>query len=111
MRDGTKLKKLRLQRGLSQRDLAESISIDRSMISLYENDRREIPTSTAKLIADYFNVSVDYLLGRDAVRNTDIKKAESAKDCITKHLDLLDVEEQNRIIGYIHGILDSKKGK
>lgn len=111
MRDSTRLKKLRVQRGLSQRELAESISIDRSMISLYENDHREIPTSTAKLIANYFNVSVDYLLGIDTARNFDTQKAESAKDCITKHLDLLDVEEQNRIIGYIHGILDSKKGK
>ena len=111
MRDGTRLKKLRVQRGLSQRELAESISIDRSMISLFENDHRETPTSTAKLIANYFNVSVDYLLGIDTARNSDTQKAESAKDCITKHLDLLDVEEQNRIIGYIHGILDSKKGK
>ena len=78
-----------MQRCLSQLELAEAISIDRSMISLYENDRREIPTSTAKLIANYFNVSVDYLLGIDTARNSDTQKAESAKDCITKHLDLL----------------------
>ena len=79
MRDGTRLKKLRVQRGLSQRELAESISIDRSMISLYENDHREIPTSTAKLIANYFNVSVDYLLGIDTARNSDTQKAESER--------------------------------
>ena len=89
MGDNTRLKKLRMQRCLSQLELAEAISIDRSMISLYENDRREIPTSTAKLIANYFNVSVDYLLGIDTARNSDTQKAESAKDCITKHLDLL----------------------
>lgn len=53
MGDNTRLKKLRMQRCLSQRELAEAISIDRSMISLYENDRREIPTSTAKLFADF----------------------------------------------------------
>ena len=54
MGDDTRLKKLRMQRCLSQRELAEAISIDRSMISLYENDRREIPSSTAKLFADFF---------------------------------------------------------
>lgn len=53
MGDNTRLKKLRMQRCLSQLELAEAISIDRSMISLYENDRREIPTSTAKLFADF----------------------------------------------------------
>ena len=53
MGDNTRLKKLRMQRCLSQLELAEAISIDRSMISVYENDRREIPTSTAKLFADF----------------------------------------------------------
>ena len=53
MGDNTRLKKLRMQRCLSQLELAEAISIDRSLISLYENDRREIPTSTAKLFADF----------------------------------------------------------
>lgn len=74
-----KIKKMRVQRGLSQSELAESISIDRSMISLYENDHREIPTSTAKLIASYFNVSVDYLLGIDTARNSDTQKTESER--------------------------------
>lgn len=36
---------------------------------------------------------------------------ETARDCINKQLTLLNVEEQNRLIGYIDGILDSKKGK
>lgn len=111
MGDNTRLKKLRIQRCLSQRELAEAISIDRSMISLYENDRREIPTSTAKLFADFSNVSVDYLLGKDSINSGDINTKETARDCINKQLTLLNVEEQNRLIGYIDGILDSKKGK
>ena len=81
------------------------------MISLYENDRREIPTSTAKLFADFFNVSVDYLLVTDTINSGDINKKEKARECINKQLILLNVEEQNRLIGYIDGILDSKKGK
>ena len=48
------------------------------MISLYENDRREIPTSTAKLFADFFNVSVDYLLGTDSINSGDINTKETA---------------------------------
>ena len=41
----------------------------------------------------------------------DINTKETARDCINKQLTLLNVEEQNRLIGYIDGILDSKKGK
>lgn len=111
MGDNTRLKKLRMQRCLSQRELAEAISIDRSMISLYENDHREIPTSTAKLIAAFFEVSVDYLLGGKKPRHIDTNKKESVRACIDKQLDLLDIDEQNRIMGYIHGILEAKMEK
>ena len=88
MRDGTRLKKLRVQRGLSQRELAESISIDRSMISLYENDHREIQPE----------IPIH-------------RKPNQQRTVSQSILICFDVEEQNRIIGYIHGILDSKKGK
>lgn len=111
MNSKNNLRYLRLQTGISQRELAEVISIDRSMISLYENFRREIPTDTAKLLANYFNVSVDYLLGVNTTITHTMQTKESTRACINKQLDLLDVEEQNRIIGYIHGILDSKMGK
>ena len=63
--------------------------------------------STAKLFADFFNVSVDYLLGTDSINSGDINTKETARDCINKQLTLLNVEEQNRLIGYIDGILDS----
>ena len=64
MGDNTRLKKLRMHRCLSQRELAEAISIDRSMISLYENDRLEIPSSTAKLFADFSNAQLIIFLER-----------------------------------------------
>lgn len=59
----------------------------------------------------FFNVSVDYLLGTDSINSGDINTKETARDCINKQLTLLNVEEQNRLIWYIDGILDSKKGK
>ena len=62
---GTKLQKLRIEKGLSQDALAEILNIDRTTLAGYETGRREPCLMMLCTIADYFNVSVDYLLGRD----------------------------------------------
>lgn len=59
-----RLKELRTKRGLSQRALADDLHISKSAVSMYENGTREPDHETTELIADYFNVDVDYLLGR-----------------------------------------------
>lgn len=63
-----KLRELREEKGISQLKLAMDLNMNQNSISRYENGRREADYSTLILFADYFNVSVDYLIGR-----TDIK--------------------------------------
>ena len=58
------LKSLRKVRGLTQDELAKMLKISRSAIGMYENGSREPDYETLELIADYFNVDIDYLLGR-----------------------------------------------
>ena len=58
-----RLKLLRKQFKLSQRDLAAQTGINSSSIAMYEQGKREPGISTIKLFANYFNVSVDYLIG------------------------------------------------
>ena len=59
-----RLKELRTNRGISQVRLAMDLSLSQNSISRYENGEREADYDTLIAIADYFNVSVDYLLGR-----------------------------------------------
>ena len=61
---GLRLKNLRLQRSLSQEQLAKEIGISRSALSMYELDQREPDLNTILLFANFFSVSTDYLLGR-----------------------------------------------
>ncbi|NLC77487.1 MAG: helix-turn-helix transcriptional regulator [Clostridia bacterium] len=61
---GQRLKRLRMQKGMTQEQLAEVIGISRSALSMYELNQREPDLSTLIAIADYFSVSTDYLLGR-----------------------------------------------
>jgi transcriptional regulator with XRE-family HTH domain len=59
-----KLRELRKEKDLTIRDLQNIFGIGKSTLSLYENGKRDADHETLKKIADYFNVSIDYLLGR-----------------------------------------------
>lgn len=65
-----RIKFLREEKGIFQKDLANLLSVSVPAINYYENEKRAIDTETASILADYFNVSIDYLLGRTDVRNT-----------------------------------------
>ncbi len=60
---GERLYDLRKEAGLTQDELAEILKINKHSISSYERDKNEPPDSIKVQIAQYFNVSVDYLLG------------------------------------------------
>lgn len=59
-----RLKELRETRKISQIKLAMDLNMAQNTISRYENEVREADYKTLILFADYFHVSVDYLLGR-----------------------------------------------
>jgi len=60
---GERLKRLRKSRGITQRELAEILNIEKSNISLYEANKSEPPDNIKVAIAKYFNTSLDYILG------------------------------------------------
>lgn len=59
-----RLKELRKKKKISQVKLSIDLNLNQNAISRYENDIREADYKTLILFADYFNVSLDYLLGR-----------------------------------------------
>lgn len=66
----TILKELRKSRKLLQKDLARYLQIAESTYSYWEQGKFEPDTETLKKLADYFDVSVDYLLGRAENKET-----------------------------------------
>lgn len=60
-----RLKVLRKRLGITQAQFAEVFKIAHGTIAMWETGRREPDFETAIRIADYFHVSVDYLIGRD----------------------------------------------
>ena len=57
-------KQLRNNAKMTQQELATKIGVSRSAIGMYESGEREPDFETLETIADYFNVDMDYLLGR-----------------------------------------------
>ncbi len=60
-----RLKQLRKEKNISQLRLAIELDMNQNNISRYENLERQADYDTLIKFADYFGVSVDYLLGRD----------------------------------------------
>lgn len=72
----TRLKELRKEKKLTQKELAEKTDIPYRTLQRWENGETDIKLSQAKMLADYFGVSETYLLGYSDIKNeADIKVA------------------------------------
>lgn len=69
---GEKLKELRTQKNLSQKQLANILSVHKATISLYESNSRFPSVDILKAAARYFHVSTDYLLEMNSDRTLDV---------------------------------------
>lgn len=73
-----RLKELRKQKGLTQQGLADEISVSKITVLRWENEERQIKPEKAQQLADYFGVSVGYLLGYEEAKTLEniLKDAE-----------------------------------
>lgn len=74
----SRIKLLRKEKKMTQLQLQMQTGIDQALISKFESGERVPPTETLMLLADFFDTSMDYLVGRTDVR-TPYPKAENEK--------------------------------
>lgn len=74
------LKKMRESKGLTQNELAKKLNLSRSAIGMYEKGERNPNFETLELIADFFNVRIDDLIGR---KNTTYLAPQIATETVT----------------------------
>lgn len=79
-----RLIELRKQAGLSQKQLASILNYSQNMVSQWENGTRDPSTETLKCIADYFNVSIDYLLEHEPPNENAVapKETDMSEDVV-----------------------------
>lgn len=69
-----RIRDLREDRDLKQEDLAKLLNCTQACYSNYENGRRDVPTEVWETLADFYQVSVDYLMGRTGEKQPYPKK-------------------------------------
>lgn len=85
---GDRIAYMREKRGLTQEDLSNKLGISRASLSHYETNRRQPDYETLRNIANLFDISTDYLLGR-----TDDPHIEMDQD-IREFVDSLELADE-----------------
>lgn len=75
----SRLKELRKEFKLTQLDLSKIINISKSTVSMYESGKRKPELETLEAIADYFNVNMEYLLGKSKIKNYEEQESSDLK--------------------------------
>ena len=83
----SRIKELRTEQNLSLRDLASQLGIAYTSLGKYERNEQQPSFETLEKIADYFHVSVDYLLGRSDSRTYDNLVFDTDMDHLKKAFD------------------------
>lgn len=86
----SRIKMLREKRGLIQELLAAEIGVTQQMLSKYENDITIIKVDVLKRIAEYFNVTTDYLLGLSDMKR-DLSGQIKVNKALDEYYDLIEV--------------------
>lgn len=106
-----RLKELRLEKGLLQSDVAKVINKSDRLVGFYENGKRDMSTETLAILADFFNVSIDYLLGKSNIRKSDEQIKQEFEFAYHKEAEGLTDEEIADAIRFYKQIKYGKKDK
>lgn len=96
-------KELRLEKNLSQNKIASELDVSQSLINNWETGRSTPAPKMLEYIADYFNVSVDYLIGRSKYKNLEAGNNELDNILFSKAKDLSD-EDKKAVLGIINAL-------
>lgn len=100
---GERLKELRIGKNMLQKELADLLKVSPSTIGMYERGQRDPDTDTLRFLAEYFDVSIDYLLGRTDERKSSGKGIE-VKAYHNLNIDGLSEDEIKQVEDYIEFI-------
>lgn len=91
------IKFLRLQKKLTQEDIAKVVGKARSLISAWESDDRDITTEDIIKLSNFFNVSMDDLVGKDLQLSEQNKQFDELEILFDKNKEILTDEDKETI--------------
>jgi transcriptional regulator with XRE-family HTH domain len=109
MNYGERLKKLRESKKLSQQQLADRLKINRSTYARYELGQTQPDFETLEKLADFFEVSTDYLLGRTDIKSTKVTVAGKEVELSPEEYKLFEELKKHPIL--FHDLASDPEGK
>lgn len=112
-----RFRELRSSRKLSQQGLADKLGTSKSSVNMYERGEREPSLEMLECIADFFNVDMDYLLGKSQIANQVLSQKEKStpqtqrdvlKQRVVELLERLTEEELKEAARYLDYLLSSQ---
>ena len=111
---GQTVRNLRKQKRISQTELAKILHVSQQTVTAWETGKAEPSSSAVSNLADYFNVTTDYLLGRPEKKDDDSKPA--AVDDLDEMIDnarsfggkQMTENDREIIKAYLKGFYDNK---
>lgn len=105
------LKTLRKGKSLSQVEFAQAFNISKGTIAMWETGKRQPDYDTLQKLADFFSVSVDYLLGReDEKKEPESMNASELNDRIFNVLRDLPEEKKEDVLNYLEFLRAKSQG-
>lgn len=107
-------KGLRLAHGYTQDELAKKLNFSKSRVNMYERGDREPNIETLELISDFFNVDMNFLLGRTDKTTKVLPGVQVSSNDYSHILDLLEqINEEGleKVVEYIEGLIALGKYK
>lgn len=113
MEMGHIIAKYRMQKGISQKDLAKSLNVSTSTVALWEVNKRNPTPTTLVDIADFFNISMDILFSADR-KNKSYQKEETnllSPDCerLISYFNEMNGESREILLGEARKLLREER--
>lgn len=106
-----RLKQLRIEKGLLQSDIAKIINKSDRAVGQYEREERDPSSETWTILADFFNVSIDYLLGKSNIRSSQEIELDDIDIAFASGIKGLNKENQEIAKNIIEGLLAKQKNE
>lgn len=96
---GNRIRLLRNEKGIYQQQLADILSVSKSTIAMWETDKREPDSQMLVNLADFFNCSIDYLLGRTDKRVDEdmLDRALEAGDLLEQYGNIYEAKKAQKL--------------
>lgn len=109
-----RLKQLRMEKGLTMRELADKVGINYVTFSYLENNKRSFNLDHLTRLSQFFDCSFDYILGKSDERKPQPKAQfsdlDSVQIALLAHTKDLSPDEKQQVIDFIEFIRSKKKG-